>query len=379
LNLGNECDGDSHFLCDHTVAGSAQDWQSIDRLRYCSPTPCAVISEIQLASSSPTEATSNIQSNITQKQNTRAKSRSWPVREPQNRIVLDAFLDSNKDKGIKQRLRVAKGAFLLSAYPQNEEFRYLTVTNGRQLRYQPGDGFSPEEATPNFIFYVTGRKKHRRRYPLPGLGELSLGTPNEHKSIIPATMKRKKATETLDPHRVHLLRAAAKDIWPTPHDFMDGNLPTRLRRLPRSHTGIPEVERSNKRQLPHFRPASEHAIRHKRGFLEFQGHNSSIEPGAFNMAIPSIFEMRPQRVSSPFIETDIETSVSGDEDMLESAITCKTAHSMPAPEESDSASEVSDESVHSYVDEHGNIHVFRMAALVQSIEEQHSSEANVEI
>lgn len=125
---------------------------------------------------------------------------------------------------------IVKGRFLVSA-PINS-YRFPVKRETGPL-WQSGDGFSDDEAVPDFLFYATGHKKRAKQTSLPGFGTLPLlPISDEDSTGIRNSQKRQKVEQAGYVQLATKLCEGAKDPWPTFENFVESKLPARTKKLP---------------------------------------------------------------------------------------------------------------------------------------------------
>lgn len=139
------------------------------------------------------------------------------------RYVTRERLGDHKDE--KQGY-IPKGAFLVRKEPNSDQYRFPKASAKHQSSWVPGDGFSDAEAKPDFLFFVTGKRKRKTSPSLPGMGKLTTGMDGTKTSSIQAHGKRAQK-EGAYHQKSELLRGERRDVWPTRHDFIDSTLPRR--------------------------------------------------------------------------------------------------------------------------------------------------------
>ncbi|KAK6085597.1 hypothetical protein SCUP515_00704 [Seiridium cupressi] len=269
------------------------------RTRHRTPTPFSVVPETQLSSFLNLSTRSPIQEHDEQVTN-----------------ILAPRGNSSNNRQAQQKRRPTKGAFLLRQESESEsdEFRIPVPRSQPGPVWRPGDGFSSDEATPDFVFYVTGQRKRRRPRSLPGLGRLSLGSVGEKGGSIRDAKKRQRTGQPFVSRKAKLLREAAKDTWPTYDDFMNSTLPLPPRQSPAQESsgvlqpsaedGTPQARNAHKP-----RTALKHVAKRRKEPLEFQNLGSSIEPEVSSPYTPAMLCMRAFRLSSPLQDIEGEPSV----------------------------------------------------------------------
>ncbi|KAK9771225.1 hypothetical protein SCAR479_12090 [Seiridium cardinale] len=292
--------------------------QSRGRTRHRTPTPFAVVPETQLSSSLNLSTRSPSRDNVAHHQDSRSRNRLTLVQEHDEQVtnILALRGNSSNNGQAQQKRRPTNGAFLLRQESESEsdEFRFPVPRSQPEPVWHPGDGFSSDEATPDFVFYVTGQRKRRRPRSLPGLGRLSLGSVGEKGGSIRDAKKRQRTGQPFVSRKAKLLRGAAKDTWPTYDDFMSSTLPLRPRQPPaQESSGIlqPSAEDGSPQARNAHKPrtALKHVAKRRKEPLEFQNLGSSVEPEVPSTYTPAMLCMRAFRLSSPLQDIEGEPSV----------------------------------------------------------------------
>lgn len=126
----------------------------------------------------------------------------------------------------EQRGYVPKGAYLVRKEPNSDQYRFPKASAKPQPTWVTGDGFSDAEAKPDFLFFVTGKRKRRPSSSLPGIGKLTTRMDATKSPSIRAHAKRARKDGAYQ-QKSELLRGEKRDMWPTRHDFIDSTLPRR--------------------------------------------------------------------------------------------------------------------------------------------------------
>lgn len=122
------------------------------------------------------------------------------------------------------------GRFLVSA--PTDSYRFPVKRETEPL-WQSGDGFSDDEAVPDFLFYATGHKKRAKQTSLPGFGTLPLlPISDEDSTGARNSQKRQKVEQAGYVQLATKLREGAKDPWPTFENFVESKLPARTKQPP---------------------------------------------------------------------------------------------------------------------------------------------------
>ncbi|KAI0520828.1 hypothetical protein F5B22DRAFT_653774 [Xylaria bambusicola] len=108
-------------------------------------------------------------------------------------------------------LRIIKGAFQLHRCQRPDKFRFPKPSSQPETVWRPGDGFSEDEARPQFPVHVMKKLRRKRTRSLPALGQLPLIS----KSI------DKDSTEKTTSSRPWKSVKMTKESWPTRDNFME--------------------------------------------------------------------------------------------------------------------------------------------------------------
>lgn len=119
-----------------------------------------------------------------------------------------------------------KGAFRLKKNEGNQEFRFPKSLSQPEPLWRPGDGFSADEARPEFVSLMKGAHGQRRSRSVPGIGRLQLESEKANgenlRGLVTASSKVQSSAQCEARRR----RSAAKDIWPTRDNFSE-EIPSR--------------------------------------------------------------------------------------------------------------------------------------------------------
>ncbi|KAI1081653.1 hypothetical protein F5B20DRAFT_588241 [Whalleya microplaca] len=129
--------------------------------------------------------------------------------------------DENSGGSQKPIAYETKGAYRLQKNRGIEKFLVPKPLAPQKPTWRAGDGFSGDEARPDFMFLMTGKHKRRRSRSPPGMNKLEL----EKEA---GSMGNLRGSGTIRPKldrftRVQMkhLRGEAKDTWPTIDNFSD--------------------------------------------------------------------------------------------------------------------------------------------------------------
>ncbi|XXG98234.1 hypothetical protein Hte_004557 [Hypoxylon texense] len=173
-----------------------------------------------------------------------------------------------------------KGAFRLKRNPANLEFRFPKSLSQPEPLWRAGDGFSSDEAKPNFIFSMTGAHKQKRPRPLPGIGKLQLEAEKMAKEDTSGRHAKRSKTRHLTEYDMERRRGAAKDIWPTVENFAE-ELVVRTRNpiVPDHENIIPSTISPEPTPVPQPRPLLEYVppSSRKRKHSEFENFGRRLQ------------------------------------------------------------------------------------------------------
>ncbi|KAI1277954.1 hypothetical protein F5Y07DRAFT_398100 [Xylaria sp. FL0933] len=168
------------------------------------------------------------------------------------------------DIAVKVSSYVTKGSFRLRTDRQLGEFRFPKSRSQPELIWSAGDGFSDDEARPQFTSPMTRKNKRKRSRSLSAFGQLSLEAEDTLKSTPKGTASSQLRLKGLRGQ----VSGMAKDAWPTRESFMEPSISKQSGTIisqdsnvnestppshqPCSSTSMPEM----KRAIPRKREAS---------------------------------------------------------------------------------------------------------------------------
>ncbi|KAI1638095.1 hypothetical protein F4809DRAFT_601245 [Biscogniauxia mediterranea] len=119
---------------------------------------------------------------------------------------------------------VAKGNFLLHKARESDEFRLPKAKSQPDPIWRPGDGFSGDEARPDFIFSMTGSRKRKRSGSLSGIGKLQVEAEKVGKNSPSSPAANRPRIEHMMQRRMNYRSSGMKEIWPTLENFEDASI-----------------------------------------------------------------------------------------------------------------------------------------------------------
>ncbi|KAI1416911.1 hypothetical protein F5Y13DRAFT_204283 [Hypoxylon sp. FL1857] len=114
-----------------------------------------------------------------------------------------------------------RGAFKLKKSKGVDEFRFPKSLSQPEPIWRAGDGFSSDEAKPDFMFLVNSTHKQRGSGSLPGIGKLQLEVENVNKENLRSSGISRPKTQHLSQYAMTRRRGAVKDVWPTRENFSE--------------------------------------------------------------------------------------------------------------------------------------------------------------
>ncbi|KAI0813812.1 hypothetical protein GGR55DRAFT_676741 [Xylaria sp. FL0064] len=188
------------------------------------------------------------------------------------------------DLAVKVSSYVTKGNFRLRTDRQLGEFRFPKSRSQPEPIWSAGDGFSDDEARPQFTSPMARKNKRKRSRSLSAFGQLSLEAEDASKS---STSKGTASSQLRLKGSRGQVSGMAKDAWPTRESFMEPSISKQSRTTisqdsnvngstppsyhPCSSTSMPEMKRAvpRKREASYFenfgkRRRKSHS-RHSRG------------------------------------------------------------------------------------------------------------------
>ncbi|KAK8090580.1 hypothetical protein PG994_000085 [Apiospora phragmitis] len=158
----------------------------------------------------------------------RSKSR---VRSRSRRTILGELSTTSNTANQQvlktESVRVIKGGFIIKT-PSTEQYKYPKATSQPEPVWSAGDGFSQDEAAPDFLFYATGKRKRKRSSTLPRMSKLATETDETGSPSLRPSNKRSRGIGIYE--NLELLRGGQKEAWPTKADFENCTLSTRSKR-----------------------------------------------------------------------------------------------------------------------------------------------------
>ncbi|KAI0594380.1 hypothetical protein F4775DRAFT_574018 [Biscogniauxia sp. FL1348] len=125
---------------------------------------------------------------------------------------------------------VAKGTFLLHKAREKDEFRLPKANSQPDPVWRPGDGFSGDEARPDFIFSMTGSRKRKRSGSLSGIGKLQVEAEKVGKNSSSSPAASRPRIEHMMQRRINYRSSGMKEMWPTLENFKDASISLSPRR-----------------------------------------------------------------------------------------------------------------------------------------------------
>ncbi|KAJ2981015.1 hypothetical protein NUW58_g6793 [Xylaria curta] len=124
---------------------------------------------------------------------------------------------------------ITRGIFRLYNNPGPQAFRFPKSRSQPGAAWRAGDGFSDDEATPDFMFHMTGKHRRKRSRSLSAFRELSLEVDDvaeDTAARVAHSQRRKRRSKVLQgvPHDTVM-----KDLWPTKENFAESLLIQRPR------------------------------------------------------------------------------------------------------------------------------------------------------
>lgn len=253
--------------------------------------------------------------------------------------------------------RLTKRVYFLSERQDINEYRFPVAISQPNQVWRPGDGFSDDEASPGFIFFLTGHKRRRQRTSLPALGSLPIRPHEEQASAIRDPYKRLNQARRRSIRRVKPSRAAPRDIWPTYANFMESILPARHEQSPKLDAGdvATLVTQSNVVRVPHTHeplPTVKYVPRRRKTPLAFRRLSNSTDPEVCNTSTMLRVAV-PRTLSTP---EDTKSALSeGSEDIASVlSYTHDGEQRISSTDENESSTEMDPETPRSRWDSDGN-------------------------
>ncbi|KAI0856656.1 hypothetical protein F4860DRAFT_518625 [Xylaria cubensis] len=177
---------------------------------------------------------------------------------------------------------ITKGVFRLYNHRGLELFRFPKSRSQQEPSWKAGDGFSDDEATPDFAFLMTGKHKRKRSRSLSAFGQLSI----QAEDAVAATSNQSCLKKSLRP-RGNVCSTTVGEVWPTRENFAESTINRKPRNITAENHGFTSplnlervtVSKSDARQVvPLKRMASgfENLGKGKRRFQSNQDQNPSI-------------------------------------------------------------------------------------------------------
>ncbi|OTA94299.1 hypothetical protein M434DRAFT_384038 [Hypoxylon sp. CO27-5] len=145
------------------------------------------------------------------------------IKGPEKLIIPPLPLSGNvdHDDGNGNIAYERRGSFRLKKSKTVDEFRFPKSPSQPEPIWRAGDGFSSDEAKPDFMFLVTSTHKQRRPGPLPGMGKLQLEVENPSKEDLHGLGISQPKVQRLSQYKIKRRRGAVKDVWPNRENFSE--------------------------------------------------------------------------------------------------------------------------------------------------------------
>ncbi|KAI1775041.1 hypothetical protein F4818DRAFT_417601 [Hypoxylon cercidicola] len=200
-----------------------------------------------------------------------------------------------------------KGVFRLKKNTGNFEFRFPKSLSQPEPLWRAGDGFSSDEAKPDFTFSMTGTHKQKRPRPLPGIGKLQLESEKMTREDAFGRHAKRSKTQHLTQYDVVHSRSEAKDIWPTAENFAE-ELVVRMRNptVPDNEVIIPSTVLPKPTPVPQPRERLEYvpSSLRKRNHSEFENFGRRLQTHL--LASTGDLESQGTHINQPDIGDDEE-------------------------------------------------------------------------
>ncbi|KAI0431617.1 hypothetical protein F5Y09DRAFT_354734 [Xylaria sp. FL1042] len=162
---------------------------------------------------------------------------------------------------------VTKGGFRLRAGRELGEFRFPKPRTQPEPAWSAGDGFSDDEARPQFTSPMTRKWKRKRSRSLSSFGQLSLEADDTAKSTPTGTAS---AQLHLRGSRGRVSRVA-KDSWPTRESFMEPSISKQPRNIaPGDYSVTKSTPSSHQTCSSISRPETKQVVSRKRQASDFE-------------------------------------------------------------------------------------------------------------
>ncbi|KAI1141936.1 hypothetical protein F5Y05DRAFT_422205 [Hypoxylon sp. FL0543] len=130
--------------------------------------------------------------------------------------------DSEQNDGESNLAYERKGAFRLKKRSKGaDEFRFPKARSEPEPLWRAGDGFSSDEAKPDFMFLVTSTHKQRTSASLPGIGKLPLEVEDANKENLHGSGISKPKVQRPSKYKLKRLRGTINDVWPNRENFSE--------------------------------------------------------------------------------------------------------------------------------------------------------------
>ncbi|KAI2621265.1 hypothetical protein GGR54DRAFT_639395 [Hypoxylon sp. NC1633] len=114
-----------------------------------------------------------------------------------------------------------KGAFRLKKDKREDKFRFPKPCSQPEPLWRAGDGFSSDEARPDFVFNMAGTHKQKKARLLPGIGKLELESEDVSKKAPRQSGTIRSKVQRSSQYETQHRRSVAKDVWPTRENFAE--------------------------------------------------------------------------------------------------------------------------------------------------------------
>ncbi|KAI0185785.1 hypothetical protein EV127DRAFT_484811 [Xylaria flabelliformis] len=177
---------------------------------------------------------------------------------------------------------ITKGVFRLYNHRGIEQFRFPKSRSQPEPSWRAGDGFSDDEATPDFAFLMTGKHKRKRSRSLSAFGQLSIQAEDDV-----AATSNQSCLKKSHRSRGKVPSTTVREVWPTRENFAESTINRKPRNITAESHGLTSplnserttVSKSDMKQIvPLKRMASgfENLGKGKRRFQSNQDKNPSI-------------------------------------------------------------------------------------------------------
>ncbi|TRX96967.1 hypothetical protein FHL15_002273 [Xylaria flabelliformis] len=184
---------------------------------------------------------------------------------------------------------ITKGVFRLYNYRGPELFRFPKSRSQPEPSWRAGDGFSDDEATPNFVFLMTGKHKRKRSRSLSAFGQLSIQAENDVEATSGQACLKKSHRS-----RGKVRSTIVREVWPTRENFAESTINRKPRNITAESHGFTSplnseretVSKSDMKQVVPLKRMASGFENLGKGKRRFQSNQDENPPMLFTRFLP---------------------------------------------------------------------------------------------